>query len=261
MENYNDQNKVDRVEIEFYTDPLCCWSWAFEPHWRRLRYEYQGKIVWRYRLGGLLPDWKSYNDPVNSVSRPIQMGPVWTHASRLSGMPIDSLLWFDNPPESSYPACIAVKCAQLQSPDAAEAFLRLTREAVMMERKNIAKEDVLLEIGRKTAEEFSSIFYFEQFSEDIKEKKGREQFKEDIQKARYHQISRFPTLTLRKPNEPGVMIVGYRPYDSLVTALEQVAPGIEKTQEMKTPEDYKNYWGESVSEGEINAAFAYEKSS
>src|SRR5690606_12765756 len=115
MENYNDQNKVDRVEIEFYTDPLCCWSWAFEPHWRRLRYEYQGKIVWRYRLGGMLPDWKSYNDPINTVSRPIQMGPVWTDASHLSGMPIDSLLWFYNPPESSYPACIAVKCAQLQS--------------------------------------------------------------------------------------------------------------------------------------------------
>ena len=25
------------LSIEYYTDPLCCWSWAFEPQWRRLR--------------------------------------------------------------------------------------------------------------------------------------------------------------------------------------------------------------------------------
>ena len=22
--------------VTYYTDPLCCWSWAFEPHWRKL---------------------------------------------------------------------------------------------------------------------------------------------------------------------------------------------------------------------------------
>jgi hypothetical protein len=70
-------DEEDLVEITYYTDPLCCWSWAFEPQWRRLRYEYSGKIKWRYRMGGLLPDWSSFSDPMNDVSRPIQMGPFW----------------------------------------------------------------------------------------------------------------------------------------------------------------------------------------
>src|SRR4051794_10923157 len=82
------QPQADRVEISYYTDPLCCWSWAFEPQWRKLKFEYEGKISWRYCMSGLIPSWNDYNDPMHSVSRPIQMGPVWMHAMELSGMPM-----------------------------------------------------------------------------------------------------------------------------------------------------------------------------
>ena len=65
------------IEIVYYTDPLCCWSWAFEPHWRRLREEFGGALDWRYRMAAMIADWNSYNDPLNSVNRPVQMGPIW----------------------------------------------------------------------------------------------------------------------------------------------------------------------------------------
>src|SRR5690606_17166903 len=109
-------------------------------------YEYSGKIMWRYRMGGLLPSWNNFNDPMNDVSRPIQMGPIWADVKHRSGMPINNMVWINDPPDSSYPACIAVKCASLQSPDAAEAYLRKTREAVMVDGKNISKQNVLLDI-------------------------------------------------------------------------------------------------------------------
>src|SRR5690242_21305745 len=32
-------NEADLLEVIYYTDPLCCWSWAFEPQWRRFLYE------------------------------------------------------------------------------------------------------------------------------------------------------------------------------------------------------------------------------
>ena len=64
-----------QVEIIYYTDPLCSWSWAFEPQWRRLRYEFGSQICPRYVMCGMISDWQSYSDPFNSVSRPPPNGP------------------------------------------------------------------------------------------------------------------------------------------------------------------------------------------
>src|SRR5687768_15102586 len=93
-------SNADQLEIVFYTDPLCCWSWAFEPQWRKLRYEFEGEFSWRYCMGGLIPSWKNFNDVTNFVSRPIQMGPVWMEASHNSGMKIESSIWAEDPPAS-----------------------------------------------------------------------------------------------------------------------------------------------------------------
>jgi putative protein-disulfide isomerase len=73
--NAENEQQVDRIEIEYFTDPLCCWSWAFELHWRRFINEYQHLFTWKYRMGGLIRDWKSYSDPLNDITRPAQMGP------------------------------------------------------------------------------------------------------------------------------------------------------------------------------------------
>jgi len=77
------------VEVVYYTDPLCCWSWAFEPHWRRLRAEFGAALDCRYRMAGMIADWGSYSDPLNSVSRPLQMGPIWREAQHLAGVLVD----------------------------------------------------------------------------------------------------------------------------------------------------------------------------
>ena len=140
-------NRADVVEIVYYTDPLCCWSWAIEPQWRRLQYEYRGHLQLRYCMGGLLPSWKHFSDAANSVSRPAQMGPIWMEATHISGMPIQNTIWITNPPASSYLACIAVKCAGLQSAEAEAQYLRLLREAVMLKGENIDKQSVLIKIA------------------------------------------------------------------------------------------------------------------
>src|SRR5512143_835188 len=132
------------VAVVCYTDPLCSWSWAFEPQWRRLRFEGGDRLAWRYRMGGMIPDWSRYSDPVNAVSRPLQMAPQWFEVRHVTGMPIDERIWFEDPPASSHPACIAVKAAELQSSEAAELYLRRLREAVMLDRRNIARREILL---------------------------------------------------------------------------------------------------------------------
>src|SRR4051812_40504790 len=115
------------VNIVYYTDPLCCWSWAFEPQWKRLQYEFGSQLSWHNCLGGLLQSWEAFNDPINAINRPLQMGPLWFQAKHISGMPVYDRIWIEDPPSSSYPACLAVKCAGLQSAQAEEVYLRRIR--------------------------------------------------------------------------------------------------------------------------------------
>jgi predicted DsbA family dithiol-disulfide isomerase len=221
--NKNLQQVTDGVDITYYTDPLCCWSWALEPQWRKLLNKFSGKIHWNYCMGGLIPDWNNYNDPVNSVTRPIQMGPVWMHAGQLSGRPIEHNIWMKDPPASSYPACIAVKCAQLQSAEAADRYLILLRETCMFKGINIARESTLMDVAESLAEETPD-FNLNTFGENLKNDTGLEAFRKDLQQVQYLKINRFPTLIFRRPQQASLIITGYQPFSVLVNAIQQMAP-------------------------------------
>jgi putative protein-disulfide isomerase len=240
----NEHNKADRVEIIFYTDPLCCWSWGFEPQWRRLQFEYGEQIVCRYVMTGLLPSWKNYSDPIYSVSRPQQMGPVWMEASEASGMPINSRIWVEDPPASSYPACIAVKSLGLQSQWAAIKYLRMLREAVMLEQKNIAKQEILTQVAEKLLNKYPNLFDLTRFANDLTNDNGIEAFRPDWQEAQNRNITRTPTLIMRSSNRPAIMLTGYRPYAILLEAIKQVAPAIEPSIKSISADAYKDFWGD-----------------
>lgn len=239
--------QADQLEVIYYTDPLCCWSWAMEPQLRKLQFKFRDKIAWRNCMSGLLPGWKDYHDEINSVTRPIQMGPVWMHAQQVSGMPMNTLIWMRDPPASSYPACIAVKCATLQSDKCGERYLRLLREALMLREKNISKQNVLIEIAHELLEEPKYNFDIRKFKIDLKNDNGLEAFRKDLQEVQYHHINRFPTLVLKNPGHSGILLTGYRPYSALLEAVKQVAPHLEKSCQYINEPDYKNYWGSLTS--------------
>jgi putative protein-disulfide isomerase len=213
-------NSTDRIEIEYFTDPLCCWSWAFEPHWRRFLHEYKHLIKWKYRMGVMIEDWTRYTDPLNDVSRPAQMGPLWMQVKHMTGAEIDSLIWMEDPPQSSFPACMAVKCAELQSPAAADLLLTILRRAVMTQKRNISKKEVILEIAAEASK--YKLMDIEKFKVDFAGNKGIAGLREDLQKVKYNAIGRFPTITMLVNNGKGLMIVGYRPYEVMAEAFEEL---------------------------------------
>lgn len=220
------KNHAPNVEVEalYFTDPLCSWSWALEPERRRLEVEFGEAVHWRTLMGGMIPDWLSYSDPLNSVSRPAQMGPQWLHVKTLTGVEIDERLWVDDPPGSSYPACLAVKAAQLQGKAAGESYLNRVRRAVMQERRNIARTEVLLELADELAGR--GVFPFDAglFRRDLDSEVAREAFRDDLKETRYREVGRFPTLILLANGGAGILLAGYRPYDVLRKALLHLAP-------------------------------------
>ena len=118
-------------------------------------------------MGGLLPGWKNFIDQTHAISRPIQMGPLWVEATHLSGMPMKNSIWVHNPPSSSYLACIAVKTAEKQSADAGEKYLRLVREAVMINGQDISSLSILSEVAESMAASEPGIIDPSTFKKDL----------------------------------------------------------------------------------------------
>jgi putative protein-disulfide isomerase len=216
------------VDVTDYRDPLCPWSWALEPQWRRIRSEWGGRLVRRYVMGGMIADWRTFHDPVHSVHSPSQMAAHWYLVRRTTGVPLDERIWHEDPPASSYPACLAVKAAERQGPDAGEAYLRRLREAVMTGRRNIARGEVLLAVADELAGDPPPGLAFDalQFRDDLIAPEVAEAFHRDLQEIRYRDIRRFPTLVLRAGDGPGIALVGYRPYEVIREALAHLCPGL-----------------------------------
>ena len=233
------------LRIVYYTDPLCSWSWAFEPQWRRLRYEFGAQVHWSYRMGGMIADWQQYADPFNDVSRPVQMGPQWFQVRTLTEMPLVERIWLEDPPASSYPACIAVKAAERQGTHYGEVYLRRVREAVMVESRNVARRDVLLAVAQAVAETVDD-FDVEQFALDLADQQTVVDFRQDLQDVRYREIGRFPAFALLNATGRGIMLVGYRPYTVLRQALTHFMPELEPVRHASNGVEYINYWGRAT---------------
>jgi predicted DsbA family dithiol-disulfide isomerase len=125
------------VEVRFYTDPACPWSWAAEPALRRLMWEFEGELEFVWVMGGLA---RSYEraDMLQVIS-------VWLTDAAEGGMPCDPRIWTENPLESTYPACQAVKAATEQGADAGYRYLRTLREGIMFERRKLDHTDALID--------------------------------------------------------------------------------------------------------------------
>jgi predicted DsbA family dithiol-disulfide isomerase len=189
-----------------------------EPAWRRLRGEYGDALDVTYKMAGLLPSWTSFNDPVNSITRPSQMGPEWMHAKAVSGREIDSSIWIKDPPASSFPACIAVKSAGLQNERTGEKFLRLLWEAVMVGNINIAKTSVLLDCAHNLSIADPG-FNLQTFREDLLGARGKDAFMKDWKECKYLGITRLPTLVFSRRGHRTRLLSGMQSYTSLLNAL------------------------------------------
>ncbi|UII31431.1 DsbA family protein [Fulvivirga ulvae] len=235
-------DNTKKIKIEYYTDPLCCWSWSFEPQWRKLRYEYSDSISWKYVMGGMLTDWTTYNDTVNSISKPSQMGPLWKEARHVSGMPINDKIWVEHPPRSSYPACLAVKAAELQGLTAGDRLLRKIREAVMLRMMDVSDKQVLLQVALELREEYPDALNYTQFERDISSKRSINLLKADLRKVRSCGISRYPSLVFRKKGKKKIIVTGYRPYHELVETIYKIQSDIMPANSIRL-QDYKKQWG------------------
>jgi predicted DsbA family dithiol-disulfide isomerase len=143
------------VQVRFYTDPACPWSWAAEPALRRLMWEFEGELEFVWVMGGLARRYgREYRDDEGRIGH----GPD-CHADLISHwlvvaadglMPTDPRIWTESPLTSTYPACQAVKAASEQGWEAGYRYLRRIREGIMFERRKLDHPEALLAAARGT---------------------------------------------------------------------------------------------------------------
>jgi predicted DsbA family dithiol-disulfide isomerase len=136
------------VQVRYYTDPACPWSWALEPAVRRLMVEFGEDLSWTYVMGGLARDYGK-GDGGHGGAQGVYPGLVshWLDVADQSGMPIDPRLWTEGPISSSYPGCMAVKAATEQGDPA--AYLRALREGLFCFRRKLDGVEPLVEEARR----------------------------------------------------------------------------------------------------------------
>ncbi len=203
---------TEKVEILYFTDPFCSWCWATEPPLFRLREVFRDQLQVRYVMGGLVKDMSDFYDAHNSIRATAQVAPHWRMVSDRSGQPIDERLMEDitDAHWSTWPACVAVKAADLQGSETGERYLRRLRRAALTERQDVSVREVQLSLARSVTGLDAT-----RLEMDLDGDEAAKAFSADLRLGRECGVSGFPTLLFKHPSsasapegEDGILVGG-----------------------------------------------------
>lgn len=203
-----------KVNIVYYTDPLCCACWAMEPVIRKLLEEYGDYFNLIFKMGGLLEDWNYVSD--SDFSTPEDMESHWKEVGNMYGMPISGAVWRDDPLHSSYPPSRAYIAAKKQGVETANIFLRKLREALFIYDVNISLEENLLEVAILSGLDKT------RFLTDYRSIKTKDELLSEISETRAMGVHFFPTLVFIGDDDHSHTISGVRPYETYVFLLKEI---------------------------------------
>lgn len=207
----NNEVKEKAIRIVYYTDPICSACWGIEGALRKMKLEYGDNFTIEYRMGGLLPAFgNGYN--AGGISSPADVAIHWDEASDYYQMPIDGNVWYDDPLSSSYPSSMAFKVAELQDKDKAIDFMRVMREMLFVQKKNISKWEVIEEAAKKTKLDTARL------KKDY-ETKGADLLQADLNLGREMGVRGFPSLYFFDKTEMKALVYGARPYSDFEAAI------------------------------------------
>jgi hypothetical protein len=134
--------------------------------------EFDADLQVTYVMGGLSREYAEPHEP--------RLLDWLEHADR-SGMPMDPRLWTEGPIRSTYPACMAVKAAAEQGPEAEVRYLRALREGLMCFRRKLDAKEALVEEARGAGLDVA------RFRNDIDSHAIVEAFGADLEARRAHE--------------------------------------------------------------------------
>jgi putative protein-disulfide isomerase len=207
-----------KVDLYYVTDPICSHCWALEPVLRKFETQYGQYFNMHTLMGGLLENWDGFADTANGINGPADVAGHWREVGDHSRMPIDGTVWYDNPIESSFIPSRVFKVIHKQNPELANTFLRRARESLFAFNKNIAQDEMLIDLVNKVG------LNGEEIVKQSKLPEADTSLHEDFQLVRQLGVRGFPTIVMLNEEKKGVKIVGARALEQYIAALQQMLP-------------------------------------
>lgn len=217
----------NKIQVEYFTDPLCAWSYAAEDSIQKLQQEFKDQIEFKVRMLPIMDRLASEADPEQKILSPDFLKMEWQHISKVTDTKMDASIWEENPPHSSWPGCRAVKAAERQGQDKVTTFLHNFRIAIFEHKRNPSNLEAMKEIARQSGLDV------DRFHNDmtIHAADLEELVNEDTQEAAVKCVESTPTLLFHSPNGDGVTISGPRDYNLMRQAMMTLM------QELKTEQE------------------------
>jgi len=213
-----------RVRVIEYTDPISIWCWGLEPTIRRLEVLYPETVDVEVRMGGLFEDFGPLREYWTRMSGGRWKESVRAFMTAVAGqhrMPMnpDAMLDGMEDFESTWPACIAVKAAELQGPAKGRRYLRRLREAALLEGRPIHRRGIQLDLAPDVELDPEAL------RRALEDGTADRAFRRDLDECRANGITGFPTLLCHR-GDATVRIEGWVPWDVFDARLEDLDAGL-----------------------------------
>lgn len=222
--NISSQATKKPIKIVYFSDPVCSACWGVEPTLRKLKSEYGNSVEIEYHMGGLLPSWEA----IGSGVKPSFLAEHSDEMSERFQMPMNGEVWIQDPPQSSYPASIAFKAAQMQDEKKAIEFLRKIREGLYVKSINISKWENIEKIAQSVELDTKKL------KQDY-ENSARKAFDEDLKLAKEMGVRGFPCFFVTNRSGQSEFVYGAKLYSEFEGALLKVHKEVKK-------ESYSREW-------------------
>lgn len=217
-----------KIEILYFTDPVCSTCWLVQPQLRKLSLLYGKYFEIKYHMGGLLPNWEVLKNKKGKITQPSEAAEHWQEISETHDMPISPNVWLNSPLASSFPPSIAIKAAQMQNKIKAFHYHRRIKELLFIESKNITDIELLFNTAKEVGLDV------EKLKNDIN-KSAIVKFEEDLQYAAQLNITVLPTFIFSNEFNEKIILNGYQEYDIMEKAILDLYPLAQKDTTIRKP--------------------------
>ncbi len=215
------------IEIVHFADPWCWWSWGLEPVLQRLREVYGDRVKVTYKMGG---QFESLDEWMREYGVDEHTTLDWIRDSiELTKMPVRPDYYFRTAVNSSFPACMAFKAAEVQSEEKAARFFRRMMEAFGLECRPATQEELVRLAGEVGLDGT-------RLTKDMRSEAVAKAFEADRHEM-HHSGVNFLSLLIR--NREGKQVVQGETYSAkpFEDIIDQLAPGLPK----RSPADILEY--------------------
>ncbi|MBT8125706.1 MAG: DsbA family protein [Gammaproteobacteria bacterium] len=198
------------MKFVYFASPMCSWCWGFSPVMQRLKASFPANNI---RLV-LTPFRIDTMQPMDDALRNYVLG-QWHNVHKATGQPFD--FSFAMPIDFIYNTrlvCLSIKAFSKQLPEQELDFLHTLQHAFYTENKDLANEEILIELTSNYAIDQTL------FADDINNNEIADELESDFKLCQQLAIQSYPTLMAENDSSYAMLASGYTPYEELVVRIE-----------------------------------------